>query len=222
MAIFTTLVAKHVNITLAQSNTYNRSGPASLKWLPLCSPARAPIARLVQVAIPRGNTEMQNVDKHGSVVLLSRLTEHKLSLSTLWSPTQSVFKPYASQFVLCHNIRPLQTTKTCTLQFSFLGLLSLSFHSFSHSSSLFSHSALLLSLSKRPHSQADNCMSAGYHTCCCQCSGVGWRRESCPLAFVTWNSLNSTFAANVNPQRSRKIMGWVCTCLVTGNPDLHL
>lgn len=133
MAIFTTLVAKHVNITLAQSNTYNRSGPASLKWLPLCSPARAPIARLVQVAIPRGNTEMQNVDKHGSVVLLSRLTEHKLSLSTLWSPTQSVFKPYASQFVLCHNIRPLQTTKTCTLQFSFLGLLSLSFPSFSPS-----------------------------------------------------------------------------------------
>lgn len=47
-------------------------------------------------------------------------------------------------------------------------------------------------------------------------------RELCPLASVTWNPLKSTFSADVNPQRSRKIMGRVCTCLVTGNPDLHL
>lgn len=32
----------------------------------------------------------------------------------------------------------------------------------------------------------------------------------------------AALSADVNPQRSRNIMGWVCTCLVPGNPDRHL
>lgn len=95
MAVFATLVAKHVNITLAQSNTRNQRRAAGLKGPPH-SAVKAHFAKQMQVAIPRGYTAMWNVDKHGSVILLSGLTEHKLSLRTSCSPTQSVLKPYAS------------------------------------------------------------------------------------------------------------------------------
>lgn len=90
----------------------------------------------MQVVIPCRYTEMWKVDKH----------EEKLSLSTSCHPTQAVLKPYASHFP-CRNIRPLQTTKTCNLQFCFLGLLShsSSLHTFYQSSVLFSSISLWFS-----------------------------------------------------------------------------
>lgn len=45
-----------------------------------------------------------------------RLTEHTLSHSTSCSPTQSVFKTYVSQFILCHKA----STDHQNLQFAIL------------------------------------------------------------------------------------------------------
>ena len=65
-------------------------------------------------------------------------------------------------------------------------------------------SDLVLSLSQRADSRPGNCMSAGHHTCCCQCSGVGerWRRFAL--------SPTTTFVAGVNPEGGGSVIVYMC------------
>lgn len=77
-----------------------------------------------------------------------------------------------------------------------------------------------LSLSQRADSQPGNCMSAGHHTCCCQCSAMGKRGELRPLASVALTPSPPPLLQGVNPQGGASVIRRARTCVAWGAPTV--